>query len=175
MAKSESFKSAECVLLLWIHEHLRVYADRLTDPADRRCLEDILLKSIIQKFRRPYEHHELFSSLILYSDFLDGHLEMDEREYLRVPDIPTLQQNIESLISSHNMESRQPLELVMFQDAMEHLCRICRVLRQPRGNQLMIGMSGCGKQVLARLGAYICKIQLLTPNITKNYMLPQFR
>jgi dynein heavy chain, axonemal len=43
---------------------------------------------------------------------------------------------------------------------MEHLSRICRLLKQPRSHGLLIGSVGLGKQSLARLAASICYFEL---------------
>lgn len=37
------------------------------------------------------------------------------------------------------------MKLIFFDDAIKHILRIARVLRQPRGNMMLIGVGGSGK------------------------------
>ena len=62
---------------------------------------------------------------------------------------------LEDFLAEYN-ESMVAMELVLFEQAMEHICRIARIITNPSGNAMLIGVGGSGKQSLARLASYIC-------------------
>eukprot|EP00961_Rhodomonas_salina_P038056 511646-Rhodomonas_salina.1 len=73
------------------------------------------------------------------------------------------------------MHSKQPMQLVFFPDAVQHITRLCRILRSPQGNAMLVGLGGSGKQSLARLAAFVCGCQCQQLEVTKEYGMVQFR
>ena len=67
------------------------------------------------------------------------------------------------------------MNLVFFLDAIKHLSRLCRTLRQNRGNSLLIGVGGSGRQSLTRLASSIRGFTTFTIEITKSYRDPQWK
>jgi dynein heavy chain, axonemal len=54
---------------------------------------------------------------------------------------------LEDYMEEYNLSNPSTLNLVFFIDAVEHITRIARVLRQPRGNALLVGVGGSGKSM----------------------------
>ena len=53
-------------------------------------------------------------------------------------------------LDDYNMSCSKEMKLVFFLDAIEHISRIARMIRQQRGNALLVGVGGTGKQSLTR-------------------------
>ena len=47
---------------------------------------------------------------------------------------------MENYLDDYNVSSKAPMDLVLFRFAIEHISRVCRVLRQPNGHALLVGM-----------------------------------
>ena len=64
---------------------------------------------------------------------------------------------------------------MLFEDAVAHVCKINRILESPRGNALLVGVGGSGKQSLSRLAAYISALDVFQISLRKGYGIPDLK
>jgi len=165
-AKPAEFTDAEKVVLLWIHESERVYGDRLVSVADLkkyRGLTAELVKKMFAKFNFAKYFQEKSPEPIVFAPFSKGIAEMDGGgTYDKISGFERLSELLGDALREHN-ENNMAMDLVLFGDAMNHVSRICRIITNPSGHPLLVGVGGSGRQSLSRLSSYIC--QFLTMRI----------
>ena len=98
---------------------------------------------------------------ILFADFT-GNRDDEIKPYLQIDDLQGLVNKMDQFQEEYNNDisfivagPRNPMKLVMFLDATEHIARIARIIRQPQGNALILGVGGSGRQSLARIATYL--------------------
>ena len=106
-------------------------------------------------------------------DFMNA--DSDVRIYDEVESIDKLKSIVEEFLVDHVSESKQPMPLVIFSDALEHVSRIARILRQPQGNALLLGVGGSGRSSMTKLATYIAGYQLSMVEIVKGYSMADWK
>lgn len=75
---------------------------------------------------------------------MDG-IDVETRVYRQIEDLKVFVSKIEDYLEDYNSSVKQQMKLVMFLDACDHVSRIERIIRQPLGNALCLGVGGSGR------------------------------
>lgn len=67
------------------------------------------------------------------------------------------------------------MNLVLFDDALEHLTRVHRVIRMDQGHALLVGVGGSGRQSVSRLAAFAAGYELFEITLSRGYGEEEFR
>lgn len=127
--------SAEGLVRVWAHEALRLFQDRLVTEEERAWTDEHIDSCAMQYFP-TINKDEALARPILFSNWTSRHYIPVEREQLR-------EYTKARLRVFH--EEELDVQLVLFNDVLDHVLRIDRVFRQVQGHLLLIGVSGSGK------------------------------
>eukprot|EP00795_Rhopilema_esculentum_P000293 gene293-9945_t len=177
--------SPDKITRLWIHEVYRVFYDRLTDQQDRQKFFEIVKNVLATEFKEKI--HVSLSHLtktggnvldddvrsLFFGDYLKG--KKSGKLYDEITDIEALQTVMLNYLHDYNLVSKAPMDLVMFRFAIEHISRISRVLKQPNGHALLVGIGGSGRSSACRLAAFMGDYDLYQIEVSKNYGFNEWR
>ncbi|CAI2733353.1 unnamed protein product [Schistosoma spindalis] len=148
-------RNKQSISRLFYHEAQRVFHDRLINQEDKMFFNQILSEMALKYFGDTIEAETFAKHPILFGDFLRPGIPRSERLYEEINDMDKLKSLLMDYLDDYNMTMSKDVKLVFFTDAIEHVCRIARIIRQDRGNALLVGVGGTGKQSLTRLAAHI--------------------
>uniref|UniRef100_A0A4W6E1U6 Dynein axonemal heavy chain 12 n=1 Tax=Lates calcarifer TaxID=8187 RepID=A0A4W6E1U6_LATCA len=186
LLKKESLENKRTMIRLFVHEVFRVYYDRLVDDKDRtwlyQLMNGILKDHFKDSFDQVFDHLKQGKKLVeedmrnlLFGDYMNPDLEDDERLYAEVPSMKSFSQVVEICLDEYNQMHKNRMNLVIFRYVLEHLSRISRVLKQPGGNALLVGVGGSGRQSITRLATSMAHMTMFQPEISKSYGMTEWR
>ncbi|XP_071815449.1 dynein axonemal heavy chain 3-like isoform X3 [Apostichopus japonicus] len=188
---------ARKLVRLWVHEVYRVFYDRLVDDEDRETFFKVVKNVVQTQFKEKM--NGIFSHLLAGKDVKDNNLRSvsakellddnmrslffgdylrgkdEEKLYDEVTDMDGLREAMEKYLDEYNLMSKAPMDLVMFRFVIEHISRISRVLKQPNGHALLVGIGGSGRQSASRLAAFMSMFEVFTVEISKNYTVSDWK
>ena len=182
MSDRHSFLSSDSILRLWAHELLCVFSDRLATHDDQtafRALVDGALAegfgmswdNVMQDCKTP-DQGPIFTSFMAEPDANTGKHFYEE---VAGSDYQHLKNHVEEILDDYNVEPGYvPMDLVLFEMAIRIICKISRVLSQPRGNFMLVGVGGSGRQSLTKLASFQAGYSVFMIEITKRYSATEF-
>lgn len=81
-----------------------------------------------------------------------------ERSYEEISDIDKVSLTVSTALNNYNLVSDKPMDLVLFNYALEHILIILRILRQPKGHALLVGLGGSGRKSFTYLSSFIADL-----------------
>lgn len=128
MSKPISIQQPETLAKLWINESLRVFHDRLINTEDKQWFTKLIIELLNRHFRMNMDHDEIFvKDKIMFGDLLK--LDNPVKLYEEIKDKQKLLKVLGGILDDYNVTSSNKMNLVFFDDAIEHILRIARVLR----------------------------------------------
>ncbi|KAJ0182474.1 hypothetical protein K1T71_001843 [Dendrolimus kikuchii] len=182
--KREELPSIKIAIKLWFHECLRVISDRFTTFDDKDWFVANFWKVAAQEL--PDVVSEFPEGETFFVNFLREPVDPtgDEDEdfsteapkiYEELPSWDFVLSKLAGFQSLFNEQIRGAhLDLVFFHDAMVHLFIISRVINTPRGNALLVGVGGSGKQSLTKLASFIANFSFYQITLTRSYNVNNF-
>ncbi|GLD91881.1 hypothetical protein PINS_up000414 [Pythium insidiosum] len=172
MGDNRKITDSDGLIRLWVHECKRVFEDRMVSQQDRDWFLQLLRRSIAEFFGTDYSKI-VKNEYLIYGDYLVPGA--DPKVYEEVVEVDKVLGIIEEYLLDFNAESKTPMSLVLFMDAVEHVSRISRIIRQPMGNALLLGVGGSGRQSLTKLATYMAGYKCFQVEIVKGYGMAEWR
>ncbi|XP_075946793.1 dynein axonemal heavy chain 6 [Anarhichas minor] len=162
------------IFRLFCHECRRVFHDRLISNQDKTYFNTIVSEMSSKYFSINLEPSCFVTQPIIFGDFITVGAEKEDRLYEDLRDMGKIQAVLQDYLHDYNKTFSKETKLVFFQDAVEHLSRISRVIRQQRGNALLVGVGGTGKQSLTRLASHMCGYCCFEIELSRGYNYDSF-
>ncbi|XP_076787402.1 dynein axonemal heavy chain 12 isoform X1 [Arvicanthis niloticus] len=187
LIEKDAVESKHTMIRLFVHEVLRVFYDRLINDEDRNWLFQLIKNVIKDHFKESFD--TVFNHLrngnapvteedlrnLMFGDYMNPDLEGDDRIYIEISNIHHFNDVVDQCLDEYNQTHKRRMNLVVFRYVLEHLSRICRILKQSGGNALLIGLGGSGRQSLTNLATSMAKMQIFQPEISKSYGMNEWR
>ncbi|XP_030760043.1 dynein beta chain, ciliary-like isoform X2 [Sitophilus oryzae] len=151
---------------LWMHEAYRVYGDKLVERRDMDTFNKLMIETVKKGFE-DIDENVIFEKPLIFCHFAEG---IGDPKYFPLNEFDRLTHLLHEALSGYN-DLVAAMNLVLFEDAMYHICRINRILEAPRGNALLVGVGGFGKQSLTRLAGFISSFEIFQIQLKKGYSM----
>ncbi|XP_067295015.1 dynein axonemal heavy chain 10 isoform X2 [Pseudorasbora parva] len=171
MTNPERFCTVTQFVRVWRNECLRVFHDRLINETDKIMVQGHIKNLIEEHFRSDLD--SAMRDPILFGDYRTA-LKSEPRVYEDILDYDASKALFQEILEEYN-ENKSRMNLVLFDDALEHLTVIHRIIRMDRSHALLVGVGGSGKQSLTKLAAFTAGYEVFEIVLSRGYSETNFR
>ncbi|EGD81605.1 dynein heavy chain 2 [Salpingoeca rosetta] len=171
-AHKDFHDTKDAITRLWVHECFRVFCDRLVTERDQVEFTKLVEEKLHEVFDVSLSTLCPGREVPVFADFMR---EGQDPVYEDVREHDKLKTVLEEKLEDYNASGHVPMDLVLFRDAVQHVARIVRVIRMQRGNMMLIGVGGSGRQSLTRLAAFVLEHKTFQIEVTRQYRMTEFR
>ena len=170
----------EDFLRLWRNECLRSFYDRLTTEEDRILVNDETIAGVVRDHFGGDMVEGVMKEPLLFGDFmkvqpLDPNFE-DPKTYQALENFQIVKKKCDDMLNDYNDEdSSKEMNLVLFDDALDHIIKLIRILKFPKGHALLVGFGGSGKQSLSKLSVFMSRLEIFQISLKRNYKEENFK
>jgi dynein heavy chain 1 len=154
----------EELVRVWAHEALRLFADRLVEREDQEWCSN-KIDEVARKWFAGVDYEAALARPMFYTTWLSKETRRVEKDDLK--DFLSARLRV-------FYEEELDVQLVIFDEVLEHILRIDRVLRQPMGHLLLVGDSGAGKTVLSKFVSWMNGLNIFQIKAHSRYGLEDF-
>ncbi|XP_044232976.1 dynein axonemal heavy chain 10 isoform X2 [Thunnus albacares] len=166
LTKPDRFLTVTQFVRVWRNECLRIFHDRLIDENDKALVQGHIKNLIDEHFKSDME--AVMRDPILFGDYRTALSETEPRVYEDIQDYDASKALFQEILEEYN-ENKSRMNLVLFDDALEHLTRVHRIIRIDRGHALLVGVGGSGKQSLTKLAAFTAGCEVYEITLSRGY------
>ncbi|ERL87542.1 hypothetical protein D910_04933 [Dendroctonus ponderosae] len=163
------------IMRLFYHECLRVFHDRLINVEDKSYFYYLMKEICSRNFGTPVlqlpDNTGLIENppILLFGDFMQFGAERENRIYEELKNIDKVKSLLQDYLDDFNLMYNKDMQVIFFMMAVEHCVRIARILRSERGNALLVGVGGMGKQSLTKLASHVNGYKCFQIELVRNY------
>ena len=100
---------------------------------------------------------------------------VEDRGYRNIATYEEVKKFLDNTLEAYKDLEGQAMNLVFYDECIDHLIRIHRIIRIQNGNALLVGVGGSGKQSLTKIASFIARYDLWGIKITSKFEEKHFR
>ncbi|XP_077418138.1 dynein axonemal heavy chain 10-like isoform X2 [Vanacampus margaritifer] len=166
LTQPERFSTVNIFVRVWRNECLRIFHDRLIDEKDKNLVQ-ALLKNLVEEHFKAFVD-DVMKDPVFFGDYRTALSETEPRIYEDLGNFDTSKALFQELLEEYN-DRKSRMNLVLFDDALEHLTRVHRIIRIDRGHALLVGVGGSGKQSITKLAAFTADCEIFEITLSRGY------